>query len=392
MISSVVLSLATSPSPPTSTGTCRDLKAAYQGSSCCGGSLDHMTDYEVNMPPPPPMGLGMTNPCYNMRETINLQAINGPDALLGVALANSNCTSTGYFDGVVEAAEQSGTNVTRGYVGSRTAADGAQAISTPYYMQGLCPVNVHWHLGAEHLSMGQFDEHGTGPSNGPGATGTAYSGRRMSGAVRGGFQCHHYDDHDPQFTTEYDWKYCVDMHVGETYEIHWPHSAIGMCGTPWQYQSPFYDGVFCRAGMIGDMSAPGFNLAAVTSQSVGVQGQIFTIVNNESYYYPDLIDGMIVDQWMGLGTDISYYTGSTTGTSRNNQICSNYAPITWQVDRKCHMISASSFDKMCKDMMAKRDDMSYDLHAHGAREVVLDQYAADNHATMDQTHSYWTGR
>merc|ERR1711998_115757 len=31
-----------------------------------------------------------------------------------------------------------------------------------------------------------------------------------------------------------------------TYEVHWPHSAIGACNTPYQYQSPFYDGVFCN--------------------------------------------------------------------------------------------------------------------------------------------------
>merc|ERR1719321_2511605 len=87
--------------------------------------------------------------------------------------------------------------------------------------------------------------------------------------------------------------------------------------------------------------------------------------------------GMIVDGEMGL--HMTKYTGSTTGTTRDNQICSRYTPITWQVDRKCHLISASSFDKMCADMKTQRDDMSDDLYAHGARELVLDMYAADNH-------------
>merc|ERR1712061_688625 len=72
--------------------------------------------------------------------------------------------------------------------------------------------------------------------------------------------------------------------------------------------------------------------------------------------------GWIVDGDYGL--DIAKYTGSTTGTTRNNEICSRYTPITWQVDRKCHLISASSFDKMCADMKAQRDDMSKDLYAH----------------------------
>ena len=66
-----------------------------------------------------------------------------------------------------------------------------------------------------------------------------------------------------------------------------------------------------------------------------------------------------------LPPDIAYYTGSTTGTTRDNQICSAYTPITWQVDRRCHMISASSFDKLCYDMKQQRDDMTDDLHAHG---------------------------
>ena len=41
---------------------------------------------------------------------------------------------------------------------------------------------------------------------------------------------------------QYDWEHCVDMKVGQTYEIHWPHSTVGACGTPFQYQTPFYDG------------------------------------------------------------------------------------------------------------------------------------------------------
>merc|ERR1711866_20028 len=87
---------------------------------------------------------------------------------------------------------------------------------------------------------------------------------------------------------------------------------------------------------------------------------------------------MIVDEDYGMGKDVAVYTGSTTGTTRNNEICSQYAPITWQVDRKCHLISASSFDKLCYDMKQQRDDMSYDLHAHGSRILVADKYVANN--------------
>jgi hypothetical protein len=88
--------------------------------------------------------------------------------------------------------------------------------------------------------------------------------------------------------------------------------------------------------------------------------------------------GMIVDGEMGA--DIAKYTGSTTRTSRNNEVCSRYSPITWQVDRKCHIVSTSTFDKMCADMKAQRDDMSDDLYAHGSRELVDADYVTDNQA------------
>jgi len=241
----------------------------------------------------------------------------------------------------------------------------------------MCPVNVHWHLGAEHRSAGEYDEHGSGPQD---SSDHDDHHRQLAGAVRLGLQCHHYAqgvaDHDPKFTTEYDWKHCSGMHVGNTYEVHWPHSKAGACGTPNQYQTPFYDGVFCSDAAVGavlDGTIP-------VQDAVGVQAQVFTIVNDVNdearYYWPDLMRGMIVDG--DFGADIAAYTGSTTGTTRNNEICSSYSPITWQVDRKCHLISASSFDKMCADMKAQRDDMSDDLHAHGSRELVANEYAADN--------------
>lgn len=265
-------------------------------------------------------------------------------------LANKECIAD-------DINEQAGANVTQGYQGDfETDVD---PIVDPYFMAGLCPVNVHWHLGAEHYSANEFDETGSGPSE-------IHERRRLAGKTRQGYQCKLYDESDEKFTKSYDWKHCTDMEVGQTYEVHWPHSAAGACGTPNQYQTPFADGVFCNIEVI-----------TATQSQIGVQGQVFTVVNDESYYYPDLMRGMVVDG--DMGADIAKYTGSTTGTSRNNTICSQYAPITWQVDRKCHLISASSFDKMCADMKSQRDDMSADLYPHGSRELVADDLAADNH-------------
>eukprot|EP00543_Licmophora_paradoxa_P002692 CAMPEP_0202443400 /NCGR_PEP_ID=MMETSP1360-20130828/2681_1 /ASSEMBLY_ACC=CAM_ASM_000848 /TAXON_ID=515479 /ORGANISM="Licmophora paradoxa, Strain CCMP2313" /LENGTH=368 /DNA_ID=CAMNT_0049059081 /DNA_START=94 /DNA_END=1200 /DNA_ORIENTATION=- len=301
---------------------------SYDGSSAADTG---MVTFATTKPPTGP------NPCAGKK----------PD------LPNTECV----IDAIVNVGPQAGSNVTKGYTG--TNDDGSLPITTPYYEAGLCPVNVHWHLGAEHLSVGEYDENGSGPSLDDGE-------RRLAGTEGQGFQCTKYDASDTKFTTPYEWQHCKEMQVGQTYEVHWPHSAAGACGTINQYQTPFYDGVFCRDGVLTD-----------TAAQIGVQAQVFIIVNDESYYYPDLMRGMIVDGEMGA--DIAKYTGSTTGTSRDNDICSQYSPITWQVDRKCHMVSASTFDKMCADMKAQRDDMTDDLHAHGSRELVADHLAADNH-------------
>lgn len=156
--------------------------------------------------------------------------------------------------------------------------------------------------------------------------------------------------------------------------------AAGDCGTVDQYQTPFLDGVFCHLSLVE------FNLltAQDIANAVGVQGQVFTIVNDESYFYPVMIRGMAVDKPWGMGQDVAIYTDSTTGEKFSNEVCSQYAPLTWHVNRKCHMISASSFDKLCQDMTMQGDDMSDDLHAHGYRELVKDDLVADNQSTEDR--------
>jgi len=332
--------------------TCGSVKKMYKAAECCKDAAAKVTNFQV-VPTPPTMSTG-DNYCAGKKPY---------DAEPGDGYFNNTAC---LVDGVLDALEQAGTNVTKGYTGDINAT-GRMPITTPYWQAGLCPVNVHWHLGAEHLSVGEYDEEGVGP-----AASLAH-GRRLAGDVRPGFKCHKYDIYDAKFTKEYDWQFCKDMRVGETYEVHWPHSAAGACGTPYQYQTPFYDGVFCKDNII---SLDPLN----TYMKIGVQSQVFTIVNDEEFYYPDLMRGMIVDG--SYGSDVAKYTGSTTGTSRSGEVCSRYTPITWQVDRKCQLISASTFDKMCADMKTQRDDLSGDLHAHGSRELVGSHLAANNHQRL----------
>jgi len=293
----------------------------------------------------------------NVPDELPPSATRGENICAGKKLDFPNIQCV--IDGMTQVGPQAGANVTRGYQGDMVVE--VEPITTPYYQNSMCPVNVHWHLGAEHLSVGEYDENGSGPSL-----------EQVDGDIRQGHQCTVYDETDPKFVTPYEWKWCKNMEVGQTYEVHWPHSAVGACGTPNQYQTPFYDGVFCNLDLETFQSLQPQDIAS----AVGVQAQVFIVVNDESYFWPDLMRGMIVDG--DFGSDVAKYTGSTTGDSRDNEICSQYTPITWQVDRKCHMISASSFDKLCYDMLQQRDDMSGDVYPHGSRETVSDELAANN--------------
>mmetsp|Transcript_16265 Transcript_16265/g.26538 ORF Transcript_16265/g.26538 Transcript_16265/m.26538 type:complete len:440 (+) Transcript_16265:202-1521(+) len=295
-------------------------------------------------------------------------AENGENACAGASpgFANVDCI----IDGMTNVGPQAGANVTKGFKGDMQVD--YEPITTSLFKAGLCPVNVHWHLGAEHYSLGEFDENGKGVRKIDWVTDGGSAG------ALGSFQCHHYNETKTMFTRKYDFKHCIGMEVGQTYEVHWPHSAAGACGTPDQYQNPFYDGVFCN------LDLDTFNTLTPTqiATNVGVQSQVFTVVNDETYFRPNLMRGMIVDG--EFGTDLAIYTGSSTGSSRSNNVCSPYSPITWQVDRKCQLISASSFDLMCAEMKMNRDDLTYDLIAHGARPLMSKNLTADNQQNRDR--------
>jgi hypothetical protein len=121
---------------------------------------------------------------------------------------------------------QAGANVTKGYVGNLDV-NGTEPNIKPYWQSNMCPVNVHWHLGSEHYSYGEFDEYGNGPhGNIPrpewadrdlASTGTGDPEGEHQ--VPDGFRCRHYDATDAKFTTPYNWQHCKGMEVGETYEV-----------------------------------------------------------------------------------------------------------------------------------------------------------------------------
>lgn len=291
-------------------------------------------------------------------------------------LGNVEC-----FDenGNVNAAVQSGADVTEGSVGLLEAD--LDPIETRYTstctaeLGCMCPVNVHWHLGAEHFNTGTYDLDG---DEWMAAHGSYDSRRKLAaGAVEPGNFCPGYDENDPTFTTEYDWEYCTNMHVGYTYEIHWPHSNLGSCGTEWQFQSHFMDGVLCFANA-NDLSTPDALGAVFDSgiAKIGVQAQVFTVVNDDAYDYPEW-DSLY--SWnTDLAENVAIYQGSTTGLDNGNVVCRGTGgAVTWQVDRGCHKISAKAFDQLCKSMLEQTDDMSGDTYPHTARDTVLPELTTD---------------
>jgi hypothetical protein len=86
--------------------------------------------------------------------TVQVVAYENPCEGKKPDLPNVQCV----IDAVEQTGEQAGANVTKGYNGKKNTT--AVPLTIPYSEAGLCPVNVHWHLGAEHYSLGQFDETG----------------------------------------------------------------------------------------------------------------------------------------------------------------------------------------------------------------------------------------
>ena len=285
-----------------------------------------------------------------------------------------------------DAGAQSATDVTKGAAGD---LDPALAPIVDYNDMGMCTVNVHWHIGAEHRSEGQYDE--AAAFDHPNKDTYAGSHRRLAsadGGMRIGHMCTKgkelWEANDASVRNsdgsvkEYDWKYCKDMHVGLTYEFHWPHSSLGACQTPWQYQYHFLDGVLCGATQGGIDIATAANALTTKAHAIGVEGQVFTIVNggDAAAKRPtwDVLNG-----WdRQAAKDVAYYQGSTTGDAVQSGAhagdkCRGTGDlVTWHVDRECHTLEASTMDEMCRRMLViSADDMSPDVIPHGARETVV---------------------
>lgn len=253
--------------------------------------------------------------------------------------------------------------------------------------EGMCTVNAHWHIGSEHEMAGVFE---------PGCSfdhpALTANKRKLAETMRVGGMCcdgkQLWEKNDPLIQNEYDWKYCKDMHVGLTYEIHWPHSNLGDCQTKWQFQYPFIDGVLCGANIMGLTAAQAAQAVFDGVGKIGVEGQVFTIVNSgplttsgsplgSEYSYPtwDSLNGWNA-ALVGSDENKAVYKGSTTGDGADNKMCrATGGMVTWHVDRQCHRLEAATMDNLCRLMLVvPADDLSADVAPHGSRETVRPEY------------------
>lgn len=307
---------------------------------------------------PVPTYKSVTNICEGQRGVF-LAAAGNPSITCEQAANGGGALATN--------ALQTGGDVSCGASGTLSAGD-LVPITTPFSeypgdgtVNGpLCPANIHSHIGAEHRSSGQGEasyEDNFGPENGPEYT----TVEKPVDPEFTGKRCNFYKNRKSNGLdfSNYNFKYCVDFKVGETYEFHWPHSSLAACGDSInQYQQPFEDGLLCNDPFDDNFESLVAALAGepqLLSQNIGVQAQIVTVVNDEDYYFPHFIRGMIVNKERGYGQDVSAYLGSRTGGIFDATVeglnCDPVSPVTWQVDRKCQLISASSLDEMCRAVM-----------------------------------------
>jgi len=231
--------------------------------------------------------------------------------------------------------------------------------------------NVHFHLGAEHKSDEYNDgtdaeaydaAHDTRRLSDSFLDAVTYddsrlSERRLAGDVRPGFMCPRDTLTDEQ-KAPYEFKYCKgDVTVGKSYEVHYVHSSAGYDRDALHNASSMEEADLLADGLGGAANGRG-----QLNPMIAVQGQVFQIVNGGATYAD------MLHQWPKTVTQGKMYTGSTTGQSHDNEICSPYA-ITWHVDLECVQVSPESFDNMCK-MMKEEYDMEDDLYPHGSRKIV----------------------
>jgi len=218
----------------------------------------------------------------------------------------------------------------------------------------LPQANVHYHIGAEHKSDYYKDDTDSKAYDAHRRLG---ADRHLSASPRPGWMCAAPASGELQ---AYTFQHCKGtVTVGKSYEIHYVHSSAG-------YDAEHLKGA--DVDLMNDGLGGAANGRGMLNPMVTVQAQVFQVVNDGTANpkIDDMIHGW---QTAGVGANGVMYSGSTTGQSHTNSVCSPYA-VTWHVDKGCHKVSAASFDNMCA-MMVSTYKMDADLYPHGSR-ILLD--------------------
>ncbi|CAJ1454551.1 unnamed protein product [Effrenium voratum] len=253
-----------------------------------------------------------------------------------------------------DAEPQAPRNVTCGFVGEKKAR--VKPLDTDAVFKFI-QANLHFHLGAEHLSAGEYDLDSPPP------------GVEKASSVALGKFCG-LCDIPAQQLQPFDFEHCKNVSVGNTYEFHWVFST----GAPLVGLRD--DG---EEGQLGITDGLGGALNRTINPKVIVRGQACRIINNASLDTEEKIGADYADfltQWRQppLGQGVRYM-GSTTGNSLDDEVCSPIE-VNWHVDTKCCTLSAQAFDRTCKAMYD--EGLREDLKPKGSRAPV----SAANSATV----------
>ena len=204
--------------------------------------------------------------------------------------------------------------------------------------------NVHFHLGAEH----QSDDYNNGTDSeafDDGAT-------EEYGEIRPGWMCPIAGLNESQLAP-YNFENCTGQtEVGKTYEIHYVYSTAG------------------TFGKIADGLGGAANGRNQLNPQLVVQALIVQIVKGAPHI--DLFN----EGWSTANHSNSVmYSGSTTGTKVNNEVCSPYV-VSWHVKKECVRVSPESFDGLCSAM--KAEGLSADLAPQGSRMLVDPKYVVNS--------------
>jgi len=181
----------------------------------------------------------------------------------------------------------------------------------------LC--NIHFHRNAEHKSAAYstFVEDGSN------------SGWACQPPAAGRLEKEH---------AEYEG--CSGIAEGDTIEVHWVYTS---CDTVTDGVKPMGSGLnACMTTMC-------------PNPQLRVVAQVFVLQKNGELKFSD--------SPIKHNDPTVLYTGSTTGTSWNNNHCSPLQ-VTWDVKKTCSTLDIDDFSKWCSN------NKYNDNHAHGVRDLV----------------------